>query len=157
MTTLVRFDPWREMLSLRDAMNQLFEQSFVRPTWFGTATNVYVPVNVYQTEYGYQVQVLLPGIKPEDINLTVQEQTLTLKGKYPALVEEGKQVNWLINEIGSGEFERTITFDKPLDIDHISTSYEYGVLTISVPVAESSLPRKISITAEQPKELAGVR
>jgi HSP20 family protein len=157
MTTLVRFDPWREMLSLRDAMNQLFEQSFVRPTWFGGATNVYVPVNVYQTEYGYQVQVLLPGIKPEDINLTVQEQTLTLKGHYPALVEEGKQVNWLIHEIGSGEFERTITFDKPLDIDHINTSYEYGVLTISVPVAESSLPRKISITAEQPKELAGAR
>jgi HSP20 family protein len=158
MTTLIRFDPWREMLSLRDAMNQLFEQSFVSPTWFGgAAPRVYVPINVWETEQGYQVQAYLPGLKPEEIDLTVQGQALTIKGSYPALVEEGKQVNWLLHEIGSGAFERTITFGKPVDADHISTAYEAGVLTIMVPVAESSRVRKISITAGQPKQLADVR
>jgi HSP20 family protein len=153
MTNLMSFDPWREMLSLRDAMNRLFEQSFVNSTWFNGTRRLTVPLNISETEQGYQVQAFLPGVRPEDMALSVQQQTLTLKGNYSALQDEGK-VNWLLHEIGNGEFERTITFDKPLDIDHISTQYEHGVLNITIPVAEGSRSRKISITAEQPRELA---
>jgi HSP20 family protein len=155
MTTLVRFDPFSEALSLRDAVNRLFEESFVHPGWFlnGPAT-IAAPMDVYETEQGYQVHVLLPGVKGEDIDLSVQQNTLTIKGQYKPLLEEGKQVNWLVQEIGSGSFERTITFPKPVDADHIGTSYEYGILTISVPFSEVSRPKRISITGGQQKQLA---
>jgi HSP20 family protein len=156
MTTMVRFDPWREMMSLREAMDRLFEQSFVRP-FFGTVFGHTLPLNVYETEQGYQVQALLPGAKPEDIDLSVQEQTLTIKARYPALVEEGKQVNWLLHEIDGGECSRSITFEKPIAADQIEAHYEHGLLTITVPVSAASRPKRISVAVGQPqKELSVV-
>jgi len=154
MTTLMRYDPFfHESLSLRDAMNRLFEQSFVPWSWGTTSTTAFAPMNAYETDQGYQVQVLLPGVKPEDIDLTVQQNTLTIKGQYQPFQEQGKQVYWLIQEIGSGSFERTITFPKAIEADKVETSYENGILTISVPVSEVSRPKRISIGGGQKKEL----
>jgi HSP20 family protein len=154
MTTLMRFDPFREALSLRDAMNRLFEESFVRPGWYSNGfSSVSAPLDLYETEHGYQVHVLLPGVKPEDIELTVQQNTLTIKGQYKPMFEEGKKVNWLVQEIGSGTFERTITFPKPIDADHVETSYEHGILSITVPFSEVSRPKRISITGGNQKRL----
>ncbi len=147
MTTLMPFDPFREMLSLRDAMNRLFEQSFVNPAWSTTTSqNWTAPVNVYETEQGYQMYVLLPGIKPEDIELTVDQNTLTFKGQFYPLVQENQQGKWLLQEFGSGTFGRTLTFPKPIDVDHIETKYEYGVLYIYIPVSEAVRPKRISIS-----------
>src|SRR5579875_2732837 len=80
MTTLARFDPWREALSLRDAMDRLFEQSFVNPlSLFNTTVpGIMVPMDVYETKNGYEVKVLLPGINPDHLELTVQGETLTI-------------------------------------------------------------------------------
>src|SRR5579875_1247368 len=154
MALLTRYDPFREMISLRDAMDRLFEQSFVRPTWGVDGTSVLnAPMNVYETEQGYQVTVLIPGIKPEDINLLVEQNRLSIKGEYQTPVEEGKQANWLVREISSGSFERTITFDRPIDPDKVEAHYEHGMLTISLPVSEASLPKRISISADQPKQV----
>ena len=155
MTTLMRFDPFRESLSLRDAMNRLFEESFVRPSWFSSGASTYAaPIDLYETEQGYQVRVLVPGVKAEEIELTVQQNTLTMKGQYKPLFDEGKQVNWLVQEIGSGSFARTITFPKPVDADHVETSYEDGILSIPLPFSEVSRPKKISITNGHQKQLA---
>src|SRR5581483_12427883 len=140
---LNRYDPFREMLSLRNAVDQLFEQSFVHPNsnWSaGTSTNLFAPMNVYETSQGYYMNILIPGVKPDGIELTVQQNTLTVKGQFQLATEEGKERNWLLHEIGSGSFERTVTFEKPVDADHIETSYEYGVLKIFVPVHEASRP-----------------
>lgn len=154
MTQLARVDPFREMFSLRDAMNRLFEQSFVRPTWdIGGSAGLGARMDVYETDQGYQVKVLLPGVKPEDIDLSVHQNSLTIKGQYPASVEEGKQVNWLVREIGSGSFERTITFARPIEADQVQTNYEYGVLTISLPVSQAVRPKRISISAAQPHQI----
>jgi HSP20 family protein len=154
MTTFMRFDPFREALSLHDAMNRLFEESFVRPSWFTSGTStIAAPMDVYETEQGYQVSVLLPGVKAEDLDLTVQQNQLSIKGQYTSSFAEGKQVNWLVQEIGSGSFERTITFPKPVDADHIETSYEDGILAITVPFSEVSRPKRISISGGQQKQL----
>ena len=154
MTTLMRYDPFREALSLRNAMDQLFAQSFVRPNW-GSSTSAGrgVTMDVLETEQGYQVRVGLPGVKPEDLDLSVQQNTLTIKGQFRSSVKPDQQVNWLVQEISEGSFERSITFPKPIDADKINTSYEHGVLTISVPVSEASRPKKISITGGQPKQV----
>ncbi len=154
MTTLMRYDPFREALRLRDALEQLFAQSFVRPNWDANGTvAMEVSMDVFETEQGYQVKVLLPGVKPEDIELSVQQNTLTIKGQFQSSVKPDQQVNWVVQEIGVGSFERSITFPKPIDADKIDTSFEQGVLTISVPVSEASRPKKISITGGQPEQM----
>ena len=151
MITLMRYDPFREALRVRDALEQLFAQSFVRPNWDTNGTGV--SMDVFETEQGYQVKVLLPGVKPEDIELSVQQNTLTIKGQFQSSVKPDQQVNWVVQEIGVGSFERSITFPKPIDADKIDTSFEQGVLSISVPVSEASRPKKISITRGQPEQM----
>ena len=143
-------DPFQEALTLHDAMNQLFAQSFVRPRWTAGSSQAWaVPVDVFETEQGYQVRALLPGMQPQDIELTVQQSTLSIKGEFHPSVQEGQQVTWLMQEIGSGTFERTLTFPKPIDTEKLETSYEHGVLSILVPLTESSRPKRISITGSQ--------
>jgi HSP20 family protein len=154
MSTIMRYDPFREMLSLNKALDQLFEQSFVRPSWGASNTQgMSVPMNIYQNEQGYQVQALLPGVNPEDIELSAQQNSLTLKGQFNPSVKPDQQVSWLLQEIGFGPFERSITFPQEIDADRITTSYEHGVLTISVPISEASRPKKISIAGAQPKQM----
>lgn len=143
-------DPFKEALTLHDAMNELFAQSFVRPGLLGNSSQAWaVPIDVFETEQGYQVRALLPGIQPEDIDLTVQQNTLSIKGEFHPSVKEGQQVTWLMQEIGPGTFERTLTFPKPINTEKLETSYEYGVLTIFIPLTESSRPKRINITGSQ--------
>ncbi len=151
---ITRFDPFQEVLGLRDAMNQLFEESFVRPTWRRpTSTVLSFPIDVLETENGYQVHALLPGLSPENVEVSVLENTLTIKGHLEAWVQPGLQGSWLAREIGTGTFERSISFPKAIDVDKIETSYQNGVLHMDVPFSEGSRPRKISITSGQTNQI----
>lgn len=77
-----RYDPFREALSLRRAMDQLFEQSFVNPSLMSGSSTLLAPMDVCETKNGYEVDVALPGVRPEDIELTVDQNTLTIRGRY---------------------------------------------------------------------------
>ncbi|MBX5451167.1 Hsp20/alpha crystallin family protein [Thermogemmatispora sp.] len=146
------FDPFAEMLSLRDAMNRLLEQSFVRPgsALLGTGIRS-IPMDVLETEQGYRITALLPGTRPEDIELLAHEHSLTLKARYHGGDEsESQQGTWLLREIGSGTLERTLTFERPIDADKIEARYEHGRLTLSVPLSEGSRPRRIAVRAGAP-------
>ncbi|GHO46663.1 Hsp20/alpha crystallin family protein [Ktedonospora formicarum] len=170
--SMSRFDPFGEGLSLRNAMNQLFEQSFVRPRLFGESVEaVSMPMDVYEDEHGYEIRVGMPGVKPEDINLTIHQNTLTIRGEYhqrrevtepqaeaqnqptqttsSTQEEHHKQGNWLLREIHSGSFQRTVTLDRPIDVDHVTTNYENGILGIKLPLSEASRPRRINIQRGQ--------
>jgi HSP20 family protein len=118
-------------------------------------------MNLTENEKGFEVRVQVPGLKPEDIEVTVQENTLTVKGQYQTSHEQqGEQKQWLVREISSGSFQRSITFPKTVDFDKIAANYENGVLTITVPFGEASQPKRISITpsqSEQSEASAGTR
>ncbi len=157
-TNITRYNPRNDFLSLHEAMDRLFEDSFIFPRFAsqfgGRGTNA--PMNVRETEQGYQVDVSLPGVKPEDIDLTVHQNTLTVRGHYSSQHEQGQQQEtqqgqptWLMREFRTGSFERTVTFPKPIDAEKIETHYEHGLLTISVPLSEASRPKKISIKGGQ--------
>src|SRR5438067_8438241 len=77
-----RYDPFREALSLRRAMDQLFEQSFVNPSMMSGSPTVIAPMDVCETDNGYEVDVALPGVRPADIELTVDQNTLTIRGRF---------------------------------------------------------------------------
>ena len=168
MATITRYDPFREALTLRNAMDQLFAQSFVKPQWINDSQSTLTPMDVCETDNGYEVNVVLPGVKPEDIELTVQQNTLMVKGHYSYQnqhhnkhPEQGKpqqqeqHQSWLMREIGTGTFERTITFPKPINAENIQTNYENGMLFIVVPISEESRPRRINISGGegQPKKV----
>lgn len=79
---ITRYDPFREALSLRRAMDQLFEQSFVNPGMMPGSSTMHAPMDVCETDNGYEVDVALPGVRPEDIELTVDQNTLTIRGRF---------------------------------------------------------------------------
>ena len=180
-----RYDPFREALSLRRAMDQLFEQSFVNHNMMPGSQALIAPMDVCETNNGYEVDVALPGVRPEDVELTVDQNTLTIRGRFSHQNDhqnqtdgQGQQAqqaqaqsqqaqpgqtqsqqaqkngskhhraghNWLARDIVAGEFERTVTFPRPIDTSGIQTKFENGILTIRLPVSPASLPKRISLT-----------
>lgn len=150
MSALSRWDPIREATSLRDAMNQLFEQAVMRPG-FGPYTGVNAGVigqmNVLEAEGKYYCQTLLPGVNPENIDLTVRQNTLTVKVTLPEPFPTDlvKKSTYLLREFGAGEFSRSITFPKDVNGDAVEARYERGILTLEIPLAQHAQPKRISI------------
>jgi len=159
-----RYDPFREALSLRQAMDQLFTQSFVPSSWVRSPQAAFAAMDVYETDQGYQVSVALPGVKPEDIEVTTQQNTLVIRGQRRPTIpremgqsqgqatSEKRQGNWLMQEIGTEAFERSMTFSRPIDSDHVQSEYENGILTLWLPVSESSRPRRIAVRGSQSQQ-----
>lgn len=149
MASMTRWDPMREMTSLRDAMSQLMEQAIVRPGLvpFGSEVAGQGQMNVLELGGNYVCQVWLPGADPERVELTVRQNSLTLQAKFdePFTAEQRKQGTYLLREFGAGEVTRSITFPKDVDGDNIQAQYDRGILTITVPVAQHAQPRRVKI------------
>src|SRR3712207_204924 len=106
MSELMRRDPFQEMTSLRDAMNQLFAESFVRPRgWVGSYQ---MPLDLYETEHEYVAKLAAPGLKPDNFELTMQQNVLTISGHTQAEQQEG--IRYHVQEQRFGNFNRSIQF-----------------------------------------------
>jgi HSP20 family protein len=140
-----RWDPFREAVSLRDAMNMLLQESFIRPG-SPSAPNGHVtlPLDVSETEEAFVIQASLPGIKPEDVQITVQGDTLTIRGEAR---EEGerKDEHWHLRERRSSSFQRSVSLATPVNSDKAEARFEHGVLTLTLPKSEAAKPRQIKI------------
>jgi HSP20 family protein len=139
------WDPFREAVSLHDAMNALFQESFVRPTSFlaqdGSAA---LPLDVSETENELVIKASVPGVRPEDVQITVQGDTLTIRGETTA-AEEKNGERWHLRERRFGAFQRSMTLGTPVDADKAQAHYENGVMTLTLPKAEEAKPRHIKI------------
>jgi HSP20 family protein len=128
------FDPFREMDRLT---NQLFGTS-------GTARGPrWMPMDLYRVEDHFVVAVDLPGVDPGSIDLNVDGNTLTIRAERSVRSDENAQ--WLAQERPAGSFMRQLNLGDGLDVDRIEASYDAGVLTVTIPVAERARPRKISV------------
>jgi HSP20 family protein len=148
MSSVTRWDPVHDMTSLRDAMSQLFEQAVMRPDYSRwNLAGGYGAMNVWEAKSKYFCQFLLPGVDPDAIEVSVRQNTLTVKVTVPELLseEERKNTNFLVREFGSGEFLRSISFPKDVKGDAIEASYDQGVLTLEIPLAEHAQPKRISV------------
>ena len=149
MANLVRWDPFEEMTSLRDAMNQLVAESFVRPR--GMAAAFQPPLDLYETEHEYVVKLAAPGLKPDNFDVTAQQNMLTIHGRTQDEEEQDEQqdgARYHIREQRFGEFSRTIRFPTQVDAEKIQASLSNGILTIRVPKAESAKPKRINVQAQ---------
>lgn len=143
---VTRWSPAREAMSLRDAMDRLFEDSFVRP--WSTQDNgqrvANLPVDAYTTDNEIVVMAAVPGVRPEDVEITVEGETLTIKGEIPEAVEN---VNTIFAERFHGPFARTLQLNVPVDVDHIEATFDNGVLTVILPKSEEIRPKVIKVQA----------
>lgn len=148
MTTLVRWNPRREMRSLRDEMNRLFEQAFddVPLSRWQPSTNWGLSLDVAENDEAFVVTASVPGVNPDDIEITISDNILTIKGEFKAdeTVEEEK---YHIRERRYGSFGRSLTLPVAVNADEVDAQYENGVLRLEVPKAEEVKPRRIEIQA----------
>ncbi len=147
-----RWQPFRELVSLREAMDKLFEDSFVRPSrLFATLGEEVVPaVDVYQTPDEVVVKASLPGVKAEDVNIDITGDTLTIKGETKA-EEEVKRENYIYQERRYGAFSRTVALPTGLKLDKAEATMADGVLTLTIPKAEEVKPKQIKIKTREKK------
>ena len=144
-----RWDPVREIVSLREAMDRLIQDSFVRPAGsLLQGSRGGVPLDVKEKDNGYEVHASLPGIKPEDVQITVQGNTVTIRGETGA-DQERKDENWIVRERRSGAYYRSFTLPSDVDASKASARYDNGVLVLELPKAEAAQPRRIQVNSGQ--------
>lgn len=142
--TMQRWDPWANMRSLRSAMDDLLERSFISARWGEEGIDAGFPVDVSETESEVRVRASLPGIKTEDLDISVQGDLLTIRGETrEETTSEGE--NWQRREIRSGSFSRSFTLPSDVDSDACEANFENGILELRLPKREEAKPRKIQV------------
>ncbi len=144
MSNLIRWEPMREMMTLREAMDRLFDDAFTRPI---SINNWGMPaLDMYQTDDHVVVKAALPGLKADDVQISITGDVLTLKGQYKQ--EEIKDATYQIREQRFGAFERSVMLPSEVQSDKAKAEFENGILTISLPKAEAVKPRTITVKAK---------
>ncbi len=145
-----RWDPFREAVSLRDAMNSLLQESFVRPGVAAGTGAMSLPLDISETENEFVVKASLPGVKPDDVQITVHGDTLTIRAETKA-EEEKKGETWHVRERRFGTFQRSVSLATPISADKASAQFEHGVLTLALPKAEEAKPKQIKVGVNAPQ------
>lgn len=145
MTTLVRWDPFREMMQLQNAVDRLFDSELAStlPLWRQSGAWM-LPLDVIETDDEFIVKASIPGINPDNLDISLVDNVLTIKGEIQA-EEETEDVRYHLRERRFGMFQRSISLSVPVDADKVEAVYEKGVLTLHIPKAEEVKPKHISI------------
>lgn len=141
--SISRWEPFSELVSLRDAMDRLFEDSFVRPGGARTGERALtLPVDAYATEGELVITASIPGVDPKDVKITIEGDMLTIQGEIKPPVEN---VNYLFQERRYGPFYRQLQINIPVQADKAEATFDKGVLTLTIPKAEVVKPRQIKV------------
>ena len=144
MTTLTRWEPFREMTALNRAMDRMFEDTFQFPRKWENQNNWGLALDVVEKEDSYVVKASVPGVAPEDVEITLTDNVLTIKGEIKE-DKEDKQENYHLRERHYGSFVRSITLPATVDADKVEATNEHGVLTLTLPKSEAIKPKKITV------------
>lgn len=148
MNEITRWDPFRDMMSLRNAMDRLLESAFVGPQWGWTqAFRGELALDVLETEDEFVVKASLPGINPDDLDITFDNRLLTIKGEFKK-EEEKHTERYHLRERRFGEFSRSVSLPTTITAEAIQANYETGVLTLHLPKAEEVKPKRIPVKTQ---------
>ena len=152
MTNLTRWEPFRELSDMRRNMDRMMERFFeepllaANPTWTqrngGGAWSL--PLDVSEDADNYVVKASVPGINPDDIEITLTDNVLTIKGENKE-ENESKESNWHVRERRYGSFVRSVALPAPVNADKVEATNEHGVLTLRLPKTEAVKPKKIAV------------
>lgn len=138
-----RWEPMKDFMTLRQAMDRLFEDSFVRPgRMLDGSTAAYLPLDIYTTKDAVVIRASVPGINPDDVEITVEGSTVTIRGETQPPKEEG---TYLLQEQRYGPFARSIDLALPVQADKAEAAFKNGLLTLTIPKAEEIKPKVIKV------------
>jgi HSP20 family protein len=141
MPTTVRWSPRRELVSLREAMDRLLEESLIEKRVRGGG-ETRLPIDVYTTASEIVVTAAFPGVPPEEVEVTLDGDTLTIRGELPSPLEN---VDYIFQERACGRFSRALTLNVSVDVDNIEAAFSNGLLTLTLPKASPEQPKTIKI------------
>jgi HSP20 family protein len=156
MTLLTRWDPFREFVTLQDRMNRLFRDSF-GPEGRDealTTTTFAPPVDVYEDEHNITLKIEVPGIDEKDIDVRVENNTLTVHGERKFEKEE-KEENYRRVERQYGSFTRSFTLPPTVDPEQVQADYDKGMLKIQLAKKAEAKPKQIKVKVGSQKTLEG--
>ena len=150
MANVTRWDPWGEMLSLRQAMDRLFEDAFIRPRGgqegWGGREMLGLETDCYERDDELVVTAALPGVKPENVDVAIQGNVLTIRGETSEESEQGEQEGrWHQRERRFGSYFRQIQLPVQVNAEQAEARFENGVLRLTLPKAEEARERRIQI------------
>jgi HSP20 family protein len=145
MTVLTRFEPFRELFTLQDRINRAFRESRSGNDDSLTTSSFAPAVDVYEDEHTVTLKIEVPGIDEKDIDVQVENNTLTVHGERKIEKEE-KEENYRRVERQYGSFTRTFTLPTTVDSDSVSATYDKGVLKIALPKKAEAKPKQIKVT-----------
>ncbi len=147
---IIRWDPFGEAVTLRDAMDRLFEESFISPRLFTTRDTTgalgALPLDLYETNDDVVVRALVPGISNENLNIQFHDGRLIIDAQLPENKVENATYHY--RELWSGQYHREISLPVPVNTDKIDATLENGVLTLRIPKVEEVKPKKVQVKAK---------
>ena len=155
MTVLTRWDPFREFSTLQDRMNRLFRDSYGDRGEEALTTSTFAPpVDVYEDEHNITLKIEVPGIDEKDIDVRIENNTLTVHGERKFEKEE-KEENFRRVEQQYGSFTRTFTLPNTVDAEHVQAHYDKGILKIQLAKKAEAKPKQIKVNVGSEKSLEG--
>ena len=158
MTVLTRWEPFREFSTLQDRMNRLFRESYNEPGRDESlvASGFAPAVDVYEDEHNVTLKLEVPGVKQDDLDVQVENNTLTIRGERKFEKEE-KEENFQRIERRYGSFSRSFTLPNTIDTDSVNANYENGVLKVELAKREEAKPKQIKVGIGAKKAIEGVK
>ena len=145
MPAVIRWSPARQLVRLSDAMDRMFDETWARP--FGRSEREFrLPLDVYTTPSEIVLTANVPGLKSEEVEVTLEGDTLTLRGEFKPPMEN---VDYIFQERPYGKFSRTLTINVPVEHEKVEAAFENGVLTITLPKAEAARPKTIKVETKK--------
>lgn len=144
MANMTRYNPFNEAVSLREAMDRLFADSFIAPS--ASAFSRGNGINLFDTKESFIVQMPMPGVQAEDVEITIQQDTLSLKWQTKTQVPEGATVLW--QGFQAGQYQQSFTLPAPVNSERAEASYHDGILTLNLPKAEHAKARTVKVNAK---------
>jgi len=144
---IVRWDPFRDVATLQDRINRIFNESFGRTRDFDEEVSLYdwsPPVDIYETGDGIVLKIELPGVNKDDVSVEVKDNVLTLKGER-LLDPKIKDENYYRKERSFGKFNRSFSLQETIKPDLIKASFKDGVLTIEIPRPDEEKPKQVTV------------
>ena len=147
-TAITRWDPASEFGTMRNVMDRLIEQSFGRIPAFRSGEDLATSalgLDVYETNDSYVVKAAIPGVDPEKVDISVEDDILTIKGEFERK-EEATEANYIRRELTYSAFQRSLRLPPTVDADHANAQFEHGMLTLTLPKKPEAQARTIKIT-----------
>lgn len=140
---IIRWNPVRDMVAMQSAMDRLFDD-VTQSLGEGNAFTSNLPLDIHETDDNYVVVADVPGLMPDDINITLHENRLTIAGEFKQ-EETREDTRALVTERYYGNFSRSLTLPTNIEADDVEAAYDNGVLRLTLPKAENARPRQIRI------------